>query len=119
MIANKIALAHGQPPIEKIYFIGDNPDVDIVGANMYHHLLQQAVHVRVSLSGYSLLTDTKLLSATACESILVCTGVYDRSKHTIDKKIVWKVPTTIELDVLEAVKYILSKEGRPWTVNNF
>lgn len=110
-------MANGQSPIEKIYFIGDNPDVDIVGANMYNHLLQQAANVRSSLSGYSLLNDSKFLSATACESILVCTGVYDPSKHSIDGKIVWKVPTTIELDVLEAIKYILAKESRPWTVH--
>ena len=114
IIANKLALASGQPKIEKIYFIGDNPDVDIVGANMYHHLLQQATNSRTSLSGYSLLTDTKFLSATCCESVLVCTGVYDPSKHQIDEKTPWKVPTTIEKDVLEGIKYILNKEGRPW-----
>lgn len=110
-------MAQGQSPIEKIYFIGDNPDVDIVGANMYHHLLQQAANVRSSLSGYSLLTDSKLLSATACESILVCTGVYDPSKQSIDGTSRWKVPTTIELDVLEAIKYIFGREGRSWATN--
>ena len=117
IIANKIALAHGQPKIEKIYFIGDNPDVDIVGANMYHHFLQQARKLKSSLSGYRVLPDSKYLSATSCESILVCTGVYDPKKHEIDGKTLWKVPTTIELDVLEGIKYILSKEGRPWTTN--
>ena len=96
--------------LRKIYFIGDNPDVDIVGANMYNHLLQQSMNLEGSLSGYSLLSDSKFLSATSCESILVCTGVYDPTKHKIDGKIPWKVPTTIELDILEAIKYILSKE---------
>jgi ribonucleotide monophosphatase NagD (HAD superfamily) len=100
-----------------MYFIGDNPDVDIVGANMYNHFLQQATNLKTSISGYGLLTDSKLLSATSCESILVCTGVYDPSKQTIDGKIPWKVPTTIEHDVLEAIKYIVVKEGRPWSVN--
>jgi len=117
IIANKLALANGQSPIEKIYFIGDNPDVDIVGANMYNHILQQGLNVKGSLSGYSLLTDRTFLTATSCESILVCTGVYDPNKHVIDGKIPWKVPTTIENDVLEAVKYALMKEGRPWSVN--
>jgi len=84
---------------------------------MYNHLLQQAIHLKTSISGYSLLPDMKLLSATSCESILVCTGVYDPNKHNLDGKTPWKVPTRIELDVLEAIKYILSKEGRPWTVS--
>ncbi|CAF0875069.1 unnamed protein product [Adineta ricciae] len=118
MVANKIALANGQPKIEKIYFIGDNPDVDIVGANMYNHLLQQAMNIKGSISGYSLLTDTKFLSATSCESILVCTGVYDPNKQKLDGKIPWKVPTTIEQDVLEGIKYILAKEGLPWAIGS-
>jgi hypothetical protein len=84
---------------------------------MYNHLLQQAGDLQTSISGYSLLSDSKFLSATSCESILVCTGVYDRDKHKIDGKIPWKVPTTIELDVLEAIKYILGKEGCPWAVS--
>ena len=100
-----------------MYFIGDNPDVDIVGANMYNHLLQQAMNLKTSISGYGLLSDSKFLSATSCESILVCTGVYDPKKQTIDNTSPWKVPTTIEHDVLEAIKYILKKEGRPSVVN--
>jgi len=116
-IANKIALANGQSKIEKIYFIGDNPDVDIVGANMYNHLLQEAMNLTTSISGYSLLTDSDFLSATSCESILVCTGVYDPEKQKIDGKSPWKIPTTIENDILDAVKYILLKEGRPWIVS--
>jgi len=84
---------------------------------MYHHLLQQGMNFKTSISGYSLLSDSQFLSATSCESILVCTGVYDPTKQKIDGKIPWKVPTTIESDVLEATKYILSKEGRPWLAN--
>ena len=117
MVANKIALASGQPKIEKIYFIGDNPDVDIVGANMYNHLLQQAINAKASLSGFSLLNDPNLLTAMACESILVCTGVYDPAKHQLDPKITWRIPNKIENDVLDAIKYILGKEGRPWHAN--
>ena len=117
MIANKIALANGQPKIEKIYFIGDNPDVDIVGANMYNHLLKQAMHAKTSLSGYSLLAESKWLSATSCASILVCTGVYDPLKQKLDGENHWKIPTKTEADILEAIKYILGKEGRPWAIN--
>ncbi|CAF0932512.1 unnamed protein product [Rotaria sordida] len=116
-IANQIALSNGLPKTETIYFIGDNPDVDIVGANMYNHLLKQGMNFKTSISGYSLMPDSKFLSATVCESILVCTGVYDPSKHKLDGKNQWKSPTTIQLDILEAVKYILSKEGWLGLVN--
>ncbi|CAF3836298.1 unnamed protein product [Rotaria sordida] len=112
-IANKIALANGQPKIEKIYFIGDNPDVDIVGANMYNKILQQAINLRTSISGYNLLLDSPLLSATSCESILVCTGVYEPNKKKLDDKNPWRLPTKVKLDVLEALKYILLKETWP------
>lgn len=118
IVANKIALANGQPKIEKIYFIGDNPDVDIVGANMYNHLLQQEQHLKTSLSGYSLVSDSKFFNATSCESILVCTGVYDPMKNKIDQSNPWKIPSNVSYDVFEAVKYIFAKEGRTWIVNS-
>jgi len=114
MVANKIALSYGQSKIEKIYFIGDNPDVDIVGANMYQSLLQQEHEPKTSLSGYDLLTDPVYLSAKSCESILVCTGVYNPNVHRLDDEKGWKKPTVIQEDVLEAVKYILNKENQPW-----
>ncbi|CAF1420436.1 unnamed protein product [Rotaria sordida] len=110
-IANKIALANSQSKIERVCFIGDNPDVDIVGTNMYNHLLQQTIHLRTSISGYSLLTDLKYLSPTTCESILVCTGVYEPNKQKLDGKNPWKLATKIKLDVVEAVKYIILKEA--------
>ena len=77
---------------------------------MFNALLSQDPNARVSLSGYGLLSDTAYLSATSCEPILVCTGVYDPNKHAIDDQQQWKVPTTIQGDILEAVKYILNKE---------
>ncbi|CAF3361323.1 unnamed protein product [Rotaria sp. Silwood1] len=114
IMANKYALANEQPEIDKIYFIGDNPDVDIVGSNMYNCLLQQDVNTRTSISGYDILTDPKYLTATSCESILVCTGVYDPNKQTAEEKQHWKIPSTTQHDVLDAVKYILKKEGISW-----
>ncbi|CAF3456513.1 unnamed protein product [Rotaria socialis] len=111
IMANKLALAKGQQKIDKIYFIGDNPDVDIVGANMYNSLLQQDVDARKSISGFDLITDPTHLTATSCQSILVCTGVYDPNKQLTEEKEHWKKPTTIQHDVLDAVKYILKKEG--------
>ena len=92
----------------------DNPDVDIVGANMYQSLLQQEHEPKTSLSGYDLLTDPVYLSAKSCESILVCTGVYNPNVHRLDDEKGWKKPTVIQEDVLEAVKYILNKENQPW-----
>lgn len=110
IMANKLALAKGQPKVDTIYFVGDNPDVDIVGANMYNCLLKQNPDSRKSISGYDLISDTKYLSATSCESILVCTGVYDPNKQLTAEKEHWKIPTTIKYDVLEAVDYILQRE---------
>jgi hypothetical protein len=81
---------------------------------MYNRLLQQDINCKTSLSGYDLISDTKYLSATSCESILVCTGVYDPNKQTNEEQEPWKIPTTIQHDVLEAVEYILAKEERPW-----
>ncbi|CAF3187615.1 unnamed protein product [Rotaria sp. Silwood2] len=86
-IANQVALANGQSKIEKVYFIEDNPDVDIVGVNMYNYLLQQMMNLRI-----------------------ICTGVYEPNKQKLDDKNPWKLPTTIKLDVLKTVKYILLKE---------
>jgi hypothetical protein len=82
---------------------------------MYHHLLQQPINLKTSISGYSLLSDSKLLSATSCESILVCTGVYDPNKPKTDEKIPWKEPTATKQDIWEAIKHILSKERCSYT----
>ena len=79
---------------------------------MYNSLLHQNPNGRVSLSGYDLVSDTAHLSATSCESILVCTGVYDPDKQVVDDQQPWKVPTTIQGDILKAVKYILLKEHK-------
>lgn len=88
--------------------------MDIVGANMYDRVLKQDIQSRISLSGYDLISDSTYLTAKSCESILVCTGVYDRKKQNIDEQESWKIPSTIQDDVFEAVKYILIKEGCPW-----
>lgn len=78
---------------------------------MYNRFLEEDPHSKTSISGYDFISDSPYLSAKSCESILVCTGVYDRNKSTIDKTELWKIPTTIEDDIFEAVKYILIKEG--------
>ncbi len=129
IMANKIALAKGQSEIKKIYFIGyvilairlhsfscfllfrDNPEVDIVGANIYNEWIQQSdSSMDNSLTGSDVLVNHPLISAEECESILVCTGVYDPKVHTIETDQPWKIPTTIQYDVLAAVNYVLTKE---------
>ncbi|CAF1535938.1 unnamed protein product, partial [Didymodactylos carnosus] len=86
IVANTLSVRNGHELIEKIYFIGDNPDVDILGANAYNEQLKMR-----NVDG--------LLSAKECESILVCTGVYDPLKKNIDTKNVLKKPKVIENDV--------------------
>jgi hypothetical protein len=93
------------------FFSRDNPEVDIVGANLYNALLQKAKSSSDSFTNCGLLAHPRLLSAKSCESILVCTGVYDPNKHKINTKQPWAVPTTIQLDVAEAIIYVLTKEN--------
>jgi len=129
MMANKSARAKGLSKIERMYFIGyvfisncntifhffdffrDNPEVDIVGANVYNALLQKPKLSNDSFTNCGLLTHPRLLSAKSCESILVCTGIYDPNIHKINTKQPWAIPTTIQLDAAEAVTYILNKEN--------
>lgn len=85
--------------------------MDIVGANVYHALLKKAKSSSDSYTNCGLLAHPRLLSAKSCESILVCTGVFDPNVHNINPKQSWVVPTTIQLDAAEAVSYILSKEN--------
>lgn len=66
--------AKSEHKIDKFYIIGDNPDVDIKGANMYkEHLMKidQSNSKRPSS-----MVSKKLQSVEKVESILVCTGVY-------------------------------------------
>ena len=113
MVANKIARSKDQAKIEKMYFVGDNPEVDIVGANVYNALLQNAQSNPMdSVTGCGLLAHPRLLSAKSCESILVCTGIFDPNVHEIHPKQLLTRPTTVQLDVLDAVNYALKQEQR-------
>lgn len=73
-------------------------------------MLNSAKASNDSFTGCGLLSHPRLLSAKTCESILVCTGVYDPNIHTIDMKKPWSVPTTVQMDALEAVNHVLAKE---------
>ena len=86
--------------------------MDIVGANLYNALLKRTKLSNDSFTGCGLLAHPSLLSAKSCESILVCTGIYDPNIHKIDVKEPWAIPTSIQADALAAVNYILEKEHR-------
>lgn len=66
--------------INKFYIIGDNPDVDVRGANMYKETLMGLNDSRSTKTSRRQSQADALLSQSnlkAVESILVCTGVYN------------------------------------------
>jgi hypothetical protein len=65
--------------ISKFYVIGDNPEVDIYGANLFKEHLSNLEPVKRLGSSLSLkrLSENDLKSTSKLESILVCTGVYN------------------------------------------
>ncbi|KAK3103432.1 hypothetical protein FSP39_019163 [Pinctada imbricata] len=90
-VAKRIGITR---PIKKLYFIGDNPSVDIVGANLYHRFLRRQSTAepdngnQLSTSplprSRSIPCDAKLYEQTveAMESLLVGTGVYKHEEET-------------------------------------
>ncbi|KAA0188035.1 Cat eye syndrome critical region protein 5 [Fasciolopsis buskii] len=76
--------------IERMYFFGDNPDVDILGANLYNNFIRRYRHVsggsgdyaqeqRVSVADSRMFPSTaEILPQTArsIDAVLVQTGVY-------------------------------------------
>ena len=96
--ANELGL---KLPIKRLYAIGDNPDTDIYGANTYNRYLQNRslsqLNQVVSQTATSTLTDNlwslpnavevivnnaeQYYSAESIDSILVCTGVYNRDTY--------------------------------------
>ncbi|XP_021370280.1 haloacid dehalogenase-like hydrolase domain-containing 5 isoform X1 [Mizuhopecten yessoensis] len=84
--AKKIGITR---PIKKLYFIGDNPQVDIVGANLYDRFLKQNKngngHIHKPLPrSRSIPCSEHLMEQTvlAMESLLVGTGVYNAEKES-------------------------------------
>ncbi|XP_056373879.1 haloacid dehalogenase-like hydrolase domain-containing 5 [Hyla sarda] len=104
-------------PIQTLYAIGDNPMVDIYGANLYNRHLHRQKEEAPETRPHS------------CQSVLVCTGVYsdpggvpsntqERKTHTVfhghrdfmfDPNMV--VASHVVQDVGEALELILNKEG--------
>ncbi|XP_013394123.1 haloacid dehalogenase-like hydrolase domain-containing 5 isoform X1 [Lingula anatina] len=138
-----------ETPLHRLYAIGDNPETDIYGANLYNRYLRdkrfptsrkQKMSQGKGGSGimlsrgngdgdplYVLEDDCEVLDcADSIESILVLTGVYDKSrdykqqggdKHifnhnhrdfTVDEDL--KMPTFTVKNVLEAVKLVYEEE---------
>ncbi|KAJ8301677.1 hypothetical protein KUTeg_020664, partial [Tegillarca granosa] len=120
-------------PIRKLYFIGDNPQVDIVGANLYDRLLRQSagnVNSRIRLPrSRSIPSESSLYeqTVTKMESLLVETGVYkpDSKKYSkagsdeavyhghrdIEHEPSLTEPSKYVPDVLGAIKHIFQQEN--------
>ncbi|XP_028601422.2 haloacid dehalogenase-like hydrolase domain-containing 5 [Podarcis muralis] len=72
-------------PLRQLYAIGDNPMADIYGANLYNRYLQAQAEVSVTAMAaeseehVEMQKDhsVSITSAESCQSILVCTGVYN------------------------------------------
>ncbi|CAF4517553.1 unnamed protein product [Rotaria socialis] len=96
-------------PIKRLYVVGDNPDTDVYGANVYNRYLQRRSLSRVNqivsqttigtltssgknISGKNLWSSSnsaepaadnieQYYTAESLESILVCTGVFNRETY--------------------------------------
>ncbi|XP_069141469.1 haloacid dehalogenase-like hydrolase domain-containing 5 isoform X2 [Argopecten irradians] len=127
--AKKIGITR---PIKKLYFIGDNPHVDIVGANLYDRFLKQSQqgngHIHKPLPrSRSIPCGGQLMEQTveAMESLLVGTGVYNEEKEAqkTDNSDVYHghrdimhepelaKPTHFVKDVLHGLQHILQQEN--------
>ncbi|KAL5014498.1 hypothetical protein ScPMuIL_008768 [Solemya velum] len=123
-------------PLTKLYFIGDNPNVDIAGANLYDRYLKKvwyhkenanesSLHPMSELPSSRTIPDCSHLSeqnVREVNSVLVGTGVYDPThKRKSDDDIyhghrdianepdLYK-PTKFVDDVYHAIKHILEQE---------
>lgn len=105
--------------IQTIYAVGDNPNTDIYGANLYNNYLKA---IRGSSIKSDLLHPESSDNPKRMKSILVRTGVYGtdttevwaQDANHLHRDTVYRpelsVPTHEVEDVLEAVNVILTKE---------
>ncbi|CAL8068634.1 unnamed protein product [Calicophoron daubneyi] len=125
-------------PIDRLYFFGDNPDVDILGANLYNNFLRRfrhasggdrsnsdySTHQRVSVSQSRMVPPKADLLPQTCrgiDSILVETGVYNpNDKNRRHRSYTHRdfqgatdlnLPTYEVQDVLEGIKMVLDQQG--------
>ncbi|KAK6177275.1 hypothetical protein SNE40_015404 [Patella caerulea] len=94
-----------QKKIKKLYFIGDNPNVDIVGANLYDRYIRSLSNHENGNStdndAVNSLPSSRLIPSNVelheqtverCHSVLVGTGVYNPAKIEADNQNAHKVP---------------------------
>ncbi|CDS40148.1 cat eye syndrome critical region protein 5 [Echinococcus multilocularis] len=122
-ILSKVAKRMGiSRPLRKIYFFGDNPEVDILGANLYNMYLrryrrlsggrdvsapeQSQLHMKAAVaSSRTVPADATFLPQTCrgVEAILVQTGVYKPG----DRQAIRSKPLHCHRDFMGAVDLIL------------
>ncbi|XP_063164067.1 haloacid dehalogenase-like hydrolase domain-containing 5 [Candoia aspera] len=119
-------------PLRQLYAVGDNPMADIYGANLYNRYLQTQAEVNVTAmmaeneKHLEILRDCSISvsSAKSCQSILVCTGVYnphgdmpaDHKNISHGHRDFHFDPTLVEAshvvhDVNDAVELVFQKEN--------
>ncbi|KAL5014477.1 hypothetical protein ScPMuIL_008747 [Solemya velum] len=131
MVAKKMGF---QQPLRKLYFIGDNPNVDIAGANLYDRYLKQIWYHKENgnepisdlPSSRAIPSSSKLSeqSVREMDSLLVGTGVYNHEKEgqTTTEDCVYHghrdiahepdlyKPTKFVDNVYHAIQHILTEE---------
>lgn len=109
--------------LRRIYFVGDNPDVDVYGANLYNRLISLRRQGQKRVAGGEDVIEGDDKWVDECNSVLVCTGVYNDMRdyysqrelsyahrdYTADPML--RKPKMVAVDVYEAVHMILKKEG--------
>lgn len=140
-IVMQLAQCMGIPHrIQRLYAIGDNPDTDIYGSNLYNSFLQRRLEsqkktmkvaklknavgapaTRVDIIINSSFAESSTVFADTCESVLVNTGVYnkefslDSSDHCprdfLPVEEKLKEPTYVADNVKDAVSLIFDREG--------
>nr|XP_022300557.1 haloacid dehalogenase-like hydrolase domain-containing 5 isoform X2 [Crassostrea virginica] len=120
-----------QNPIKKLYFIGDNPSVDIVGANLYHRFVRRQSEcidnedINYLPRSRSIPNNSRLYQQTVLtmESLLVGTGVYKEDEESSDEDVdvyhghrdienepELAKPSKFVKDVFHGIQHILDKE---------
>lgn len=117
-----------------MFYFRDNPQVDIVGANLYDRFLQQSWSNRLNGNGpYVVLPKSRLIpsqdilyeqTVTKMESLLVGTGVYKPESETtvktgsetyhghrdLDNEPSLTKPSRFVPDVLDGIRHIFERE---------
>ncbi|XP_013416951.1 haloacid dehalogenase-like hydrolase domain-containing 5, partial [Lingula anatina] len=120
-------------PIKKLYFFGDNPEVDIVGANLYDRYIKSLRDNGNSETCTTIPINSRKIpeeaefhdqSVESIDAILVETGVYNPATTNLEENSIYhhghrdfekdtklKMPSKFARDVYDGVVYALQKEG--------